>query len=105
MLNDLLKNLPVLNETQLKEANKERLSLIFNQISTLKTDLDRKAMDAKIQLNTKQNEVAALNAEIQNEFGTTSIEELEALKEEKIKKLVELGEDLNNLINNGVTNG
>jgi hypothetical protein len=62
-------------------------------------------MDAKIQLNTKQNEVAALNAEIQNEFGTTSIEELEALKEEKIKKLVELGEDLNNLINNGVTNG
>lgn len=105
MLNELLKGLPILDEEQLKTANKETLGALFNQISDLKDQLGKQALDVRVQLETKQNEQTALCNEVKERFGTVSINDLEALKQEKIKTVVELGEKLRILKENGVQNG
>lgn len=105
MIQELLKDLPILDEGQLKKASKEQLSQVFNQINNLKGQLSEQALGARVQLETKQNEYDALCAEVQEKFGTVSVDELNSLKDEKISKLVELGQSLHTLKTQGAVNG
>ena len=105
MIQELLKDLPILDENQLKIASKDQLSQLFSRISTLRGNLNEQALGAKVQLEAKQTEYDSLCKEVQEKFGTVSVDKLEVLKQEKIFKLVELGRSLNELKNQGVTNG
>lgn len=104
MLNNLLQNLQILNEEQLKVASKEQLSIIFNNIHKIKADLDQQNMNAKIQLETKQNEFNMLLANIKENFGVSSIEELRNLKNIKITELANLGLQLQSNLAGGEVN-
>lgn len=105
MIQELLKDLPILDEGQLKGASKEQLSQVFNQINNLKGQLSEQALGARVQLETKQNEYDKLCKEVQNKFGTVAVDELNNLKENKISKLVELGQSLQALKTQGIVNG
>lgn len=98
-MDSLLRNLPILTEQQLRESTKDQLSVIFNQIHSIKSKLDQENMNLKIQLETKQNELNSILSKIKDDFGVSSIEDLKNLKEIKINQLASLGLQLQSKVN------
>lgn len=105
-MNNPLSNLIIFDESQLKNASKDQLISLFNQIDATKKNVDQQLMNNKVQLNTCQNEYDKLMNEIQTQFGTTSIEGLETLKQTKIEELAKLGQELKTVAEGAnLTNG
>ena len=96
----MFKDLMLLNEEQLKVASKEQIVAIFNKLNTTSQALEKELVNLRVTSETKQNESNKLVAEIQAEYGVTSIVELENLRAEKIHTLAQLGAELEILINN-----
>lgn len=94
MKENLLDNLVILNEEQLKSASKDQLAGIFTQLENLKKKIDSELITTRVTLESKQADRDKLVKENKVQFGVSSIEELTCLRDEKIKKLTELGEAL-----------
>ena len=92
--NNLFNSLSILNEDQLKSASKDQLVSLFNQMNSIKQNMEKQLLDLRVQIETKQNEYKKLSDEIQEKFQTSSIEELESLRQIKIGELAKLGENL-----------
>ncbi len=94
MREDLLKDLVILNEEQLRGASKEQLAGIFNQLESMKKKIDSELISTRVTLESQQAEKDRLIEENRSQFGVSSIEELNILRDKKIKELSDLGEAL-----------
>jgi hypothetical protein len=97
----MLENITLLDAEQLRSASKEQITSILTQLNKTSESLNTQLLNLRVTVETKQNERNILVKEIESKYGVTSIEALEQLKKEKIEELIQLGNELKTIINQG----
>jgi putative lipoic acid-binding regulatory protein len=82
--------LKILSEEELRALTPDQFSDTLKIVGQIETQLNTKLIQLQTQAEALDRQHAELKSKLQGEFGFSTVEELEALRDEKIHELAEL---------------